>query len=56
MERVVNHLQHIICRADVIDFQCFLVMDGLGLLTTNVIKAGLESSSEISKKYNQKLY
>lgn len=52
MERVVNHLQHIISKANVTDFQCFLLMDGLGLLASNVILKGLETPSEISKKYN----
>ncbi|XP_031637868.1 S phase cyclin A-associated protein in the endoplasmic reticulum-like [Contarinia nasturtii] len=50
MERPLGQLLRTIAKAEVFDFQCFWLMDGLGLLAQNIIKSALEPNPEISRK------
>lgn len=49
MERPLGQLTRIVAKAEVFDFQCLWLMDGLGTLAT-IIKSALEPNSEISRK------
>lgn len=50
IERPLGQLSRAVAKAEVFDFQCLWLMDGLGVLA-NVIKTALEPNSEISRKY-----
>ncbi|XP_037882095.1 S phase cyclin A-associated protein in the endoplasmic reticulum isoform X2 [Glossina fuscipes] len=50
LERALGQLMRIMSKAQVFDFQCFLLMDGLGALATNVIAKSMQEDSEVSKK------
>ncbi|XP_013104459.2 S phase cyclin A-associated protein in the endoplasmic reticulum [Stomoxys calcitrans] len=50
LERALGHLLRIMAKAQVFDFQCFLLMDGLGTITTAVISPGMQEDAEVSKK------
>ncbi|XP_017859481.1 PREDICTED: S phase cyclin A-associated protein in the endoplasmic reticulum isoform X1 [Drosophila arizonae] len=50
LDRTLGNLLRVIPKAQTYDFQAFLNMDGLGVLTNYVISKGLEENSEISKK------
>lgn len=50
LERQLGQLLRIMAKANITDFQCFWLMDGLGVLT-NVLVQGMENNTEISKKY-----
>lgn len=56
LERSLGHLLRIMAKAQVFDFQCFLLMDGLGVIASNVISPGMQDDSEVTKKYAQLLY
>lgn len=49
IERPLGQLLRIIAKAQVYDYQCFWLMDGLGTVS-NVLKQHEESSSDISRK------
>ncbi|KAL5280071.1 SCAPER family protein [Megaselia abdita] len=49
LERQLGQLLRIMAKANITDFQCFWLMDGLGILT-NVLVQGMEVNTEISKK------
>lgn len=49
MERPLGQLSRTVAKAEVFDFQCLWLMDGLGLLST-IIKSGVEPNTEISRK------
>lgn len=49
MERPLGQLSRTIAKAEVFDFQCLWLMDGLGALAT-IIQTGIEPNSEISRK------
>lgn len=49
IERPLGQLSRAVAKAEVFDFQCLWLMDGLGVLA-NVIKTALEPNSEISRK------
>lgn len=49
IERPLGQLSRAVAKAEVFDFQCLWLMDGLGVLA-NVIRTGLEPNSEISRK------
>ena len=49
MERPLGQLSRTIAKAEVFDFQCFWLMDGLGALAT-IIKSVQEPHTEISRK------
>lgn len=49
MERPLGQLSRTVAKAEVFDFQCLWLMDGLGLLST-IIKSGIEPNTEISRK------
>lgn len=51
LERTLGHLLRIMAKGQVFDFQCFLLMDGLGTITSTVINPGMQEDSEVSKKY-----
>lgn len=51
LERALGHLLRIMAKAQVFDFQCFLLMDGLGIITAAVINPGMQEDAEVSKKY-----
>lgn len=51
IERPLGQLLRLIAKAQVADFQCFLLLDGLGNITQNVIVKGMQEDNEISKKY-----
>uniref|UniRef100_W8AU12 S phase cyclin A-associated protein in the endoplasmic reticulum n=2 Tax=Ceratitis capitata TaxID=7213 RepID=W8AU12_CERCA len=50
LERAVNQLLRLMSKAQVFDFQCFLLMDGLGVITTNVISKSMEENNDIPKR------
>lgn len=50
LERALGQLLRIMAKAQVFDFQCFLLMDGLGSISTNVITKGMQDDAEVSKK------
>ncbi|XP_055916800.1 S phase cyclin A-associated protein in the endoplasmic reticulum [Eupeodes corollae] len=50
LERPLGQLVRLMAKAQVFDFQCFLLMDGLGIITNCVVTKGIEPNSEISKK------
>uniref|UniRef100_A0A1A9WJ40 S phase cyclin A-associated protein in the endoplasmic reticulum N-terminal domain-containing protein n=1 Tax=Glossina brevipalpis TaxID=37001 RepID=A0A1A9WJ40_9MUSC len=50
LERALGQLMRIMSKAQVFDFQCFLLMDGLGTLAMNVIAKSMQEDSEVSKK------
>ncbi|XP_073825143.1 SCAPER domain-containing protein short spindle 3 [Musca autumnalis] len=50
LERALGHLLRIMAKAQVFDFQCFLLMDGLGTIISAVITPGMQEDSEVSKK------
>lgn len=49
MERPLGQLSRTVSKAEVFDFQCLWLMDGLGLLAT-IIKSGIEPNTELSRK------
>lgn len=49
IERPLGQLSRTIAKAEVFDFQCIWLMDGLGALAT-IIQTGIEPNSEISRK------
>lgn len=49
MERPLGQLSRTVVKAEVFDFQCLWLMDGLGLLAT-IIKSGIEPNTELSRK------
>lgn len=51
LERSLGHLLRIMAKAQVFDFQCFLLMDGLGVIASHVITPGMQEDSEVTKKY-----
>ena len=51
LERALGQLLRIMAKAQVFDFQCFLLMDGLDSISMNVIYKGMQEDSEVSKKY-----
>uniref|UniRef100_A0A1I8NHE2 S phase cyclin A-associated protein in the endoplasmic reticulum N-terminal domain-containing protein n=1 Tax=Musca domestica TaxID=7370 RepID=A0A1I8NHE2_MUSDO len=50
LERALGHLLRIMAKAQVFDFQCFLLMDGLGTIISAVITPGMQDESDVSKK------
>lgn len=50
MERPLGQLSRTVAKAEVFDFQCLWLMDGLGVLATT-IKSALEPNTELSRKY-----
>lgn len=50
LDRTLGNLLRVIPKAQTFDFQAFLNLDGLGVLTNYVISKGLEDNAEISKK------
>lgn len=50
LDRTLGNLLRVIPKAQTCDFQAFLNMDGLGILTSHVISKGMEENAEISKK------
>ncbi|KAH8409628.1 hypothetical protein KR222_011773 [Zaprionus bogoriensis] len=50
LDRTLGNLLRVIPKAQTCDFQAFLNMDGLGVLTSHVISKGMEDNAEISKK------
>ncbi|XP_065355667.1 S phase cyclin A-associated protein in the endoplasmic reticulum [Calliphora vicina] len=50
LERALGQLLRIMAKAQVFDFQCFLLMDGLGTISSNVITKGMQEDAEVSKK------
>ncbi|XP_075152062.1 SCAPER domain-containing protein short spindle 3 isoform X2 [Haematobia irritans] len=50
LERALGHLLRIMAKAQVFDFQCFLLLDGLGIITSQVITPGMQQDSEVTKK------
>lgn len=50
LDRTLGNLLRAIPKAQTYDFQAFLNMDGLGILTNHVISKGMEENGEISKK------
>ncbi|XP_046806663.1 S phase cyclin A-associated protein in the endoplasmic reticulum [Lucilia cuprina] len=50
LERAIGQLLRIMAKAQVFDFQCFLLMDGLGTISSNVITKGMQEDAEVSKK------
>ncbi|KAH8271118.1 hypothetical protein KR018_012412 [Drosophila ironensis] len=50
LDRTLGNLLRVIPKAQTFDFQAFLYMDGLGIITTHVIAKGMEDNSEVSKK------
>lgn len=50
LERPLGQLVRLMAKAQVFDFQCFLLMDGLGIIADSVVTKGIEPNSEISKK------
>ncbi|XP_054084108.1 calponin homology domain-containing protein DDB_G0272472 isoform X2 [Zeugodacus cucurbitae] len=50
LERAVGQLLRLMSKAQVFDFQCFLLMDGLGVITTNVISKSMEENNDIPKR------
>lgn len=49
MERPLGQLSRVVAKAEVFDFQCLWLMDGLGALA-NIIKSAHEPNSDISRK------
>lgn len=56
LERAVGQLLRLMSKAQVFDFQCFLLMDGLGVITTNVIGKSMEENNDIPKRYADFIY
>lgn len=52
LERALGQLLRIMAKAQVFDFQCFLLMDGLGTISSNVIIKGMQEDADVSKKYD----
>ncbi|XP_067623077.1 calponin homology domain-containing protein DDB_G0272472 isoform X2 [Eurosta solidaginis] len=50
LERAVSQLLRLMSKAQVFDFQCFLLMDGLGVITTNVISRSMQENNDIPKR------
>ncbi|KAH8412606.1 hypothetical protein KR009_003579, partial [Drosophila setifemur] len=50
LDRTLGNLLRAIPKAQTLDFQAFLCMDGLGILANHVIFKGLEDKTEISRK------
>ncbi|XP_054744523.1 calponin homology domain-containing protein DDB_G0272472 [Anastrepha obliqua] len=50
LERAVSQLLRLMSKAQVFDFQCFLLMDGLGVITTNVISKSMQENNDIPKR------
>ncbi|XP_017153098.1 S phase cyclin A-associated protein in the endoplasmic reticulum isoform X2 [Drosophila miranda] len=50
MDRALGNLLRILPKAQTFDFQAFLCMDALGILTNHVITEGLKPNSEVSIK------
>ncbi|XP_030384048.1 S phase cyclin A-associated protein in the endoplasmic reticulum isoform X2 [Scaptodrosophila lebanonensis] len=50
LDRTLGNLLRVIPKAQTVDFQAFLNMDGLGILASHVISKGLDENSEISRK------
>lgn len=50
LERALGQLLRIMTKAQIFDFQCFLLMDGLATISSNVITKGMQGESEVSKK------
>ncbi|XP_036329123.1 calponin homology domain-containing protein DDB_G0272472 isoform X1 [Rhagoletis pomonella] len=50
LERAVSQLLRLMSKAQVFDFQCFLLMDGLGVITTNVISKSMLENNDIPKR------
>nr|XP_014087439.1 S phase cyclin A-associated protein in the endoplasmic reticulum [Bactrocera oleae] len=50
LERAVGQLLRLMSKAQVFDFQCFLLMDGLGVITTNVISKSMQENNDIPKR------
>lgn len=49
IERPLGQLLRLIAKAQVFDFQCFWLLDGLGVVT-KVIEDGMQQNSDISRK------
>ena len=50
IERPLGQLLRLIAKAQAADFQCFLLLDGLGNIAQNVITKGMQEDADISKK------
>lgn len=55
LEVLLGQLLRIIVKAQVFDFQCFWLMDGLETVS-NVVITGMEPNSEIFKRYKISIY
>lgn len=51
LERALGQLLRTMAKAEVFDFQCFLLMDGLGTISSSVVFKGMHDDGEVSKKY-----
>lgn len=50
MERPLGQLLRLIAKGQIFDFQCFWLLDGLGVVS-KIVQDGVQPNSELSRKY-----